>query len=401
MTAVRPDGAGAPPDTRARPERAPGGLSARVVVDRPAFHLDVSLRVPDGEVLAVLGPNGSGKSTLLRVLAGLLPVSAGRVVLGDQVVDDVDRGTFIPADRRAVSLVFQDYRLFPHLSVLDNVAFPARAGGQSRGQARAAASEWLDRLGLTELAGRRPGELSGGQAQRTALARALAGNPRMLLLDEPLSALDARTRLEVRGELRRHLDSFAGPCIVVTHDPLEAMVLANRLLVLEGGRCVQEGSPAEVARRPMTEYVASLVGLNLYPGTLTDRALGLVELDDGGRMFAAGRGDPSQVPDLRPMNGARMLVSVSPSAITVHLGPPGPGSARNVWPGTIAGLELLTDRVRLLIDADPSALVDVTPAAVAELHLAPGQQVWLSVKASEVHAYPEPGSPLPAAPRPL
>jgi molybdate transport system ATP-binding protein len=203
----------------------------------------------------------------------------------------------------------------------------------------------------------------------------------VLLLDEPLSALDARTRLEIRTELRRHLSDFPGPSIVVTHDPLEALVLADRILVLEAGRIVQEGAPSEVARRPATEYVARLMGLNLYSGVLTER--GRVVLDnEGGTLFATGSGDV----------GAAVLAVVSPAAIALHLAEPAAGSPRNVWPGVVAGIELLTDRVRVAVEGHPDALVDVTPAAVAELGLAAGQHLWLSAKATEVTVYPQGGS---------
>jgi molybdate transport system ATP-binding protein len=368
------------------------GLRARVVLARGAFRLDAGLAVEPGEVLAVLGPNGAGKTTLLRILAGLLAVTEGTVSVAGQVWDDAASGRFVPAPDRAVGLVFQDYRLFPHLSVLDNVAFAARARGARRGPARRQAGAVVDRLGLTDLAGRRPGELSGGQAQRVALARALAAQPRMLLLDEPLAALDARTRLELRTELRRRLTEFAGPSIVVTHDPLEALVLADRILVLEAGRASQEGLPAEVARRPATEYVARLMGLNLYPGVLVDPAAGRVELDGGGVLFAAGHDPDDAGPDTPAgaVRGTPMLVALAPAAIALHLDEPGPGSPRNVWAGVVSGMELLTDRVRVAVTGPPGALVDVTAAAVAELGLGAGQPVWLSAKATEVTAYPNP-----------
>ncbi|WP_088288565.1 ABC transporter ATP-binding protein [Kineosporia sp. A_224] len=373
---------GAPP--------AGGALRADVGVVRGGFDLEVRADVRAGEILAVLGPNGAGKSTLLRALAGLLPVSRGRVAVGDQTWDDADRGTFVPAVDRRVGLVFQDYRLFPHLTVLDNVAFSRHVRGGRRPDARAHAREVLGRLGIEELAGRRPGQLSGGQAQRVALARALASDPQLLLLDEPLAALDARTRLEIRTELRAYLATFGGPTLVVTHDPLEAMVLADRILVLEGGRAVQEGVPAAVARRPATEYVARLVGLNLYRGAMTDRSTGRVDLDDGGRLFAAGH-DPGEGGHVVPLPATRMLVALAPTAISLYTHSPDAGSARNVWTGTVAGLELLTDRVRVAVDGTPDAIVDITPAALADLELRTGQQVWLTAKATEVTAYPAPG----------
>src|SRR3954447_8470027 len=242
-------------------------LDAHLVVDRPGFRLDAALTIAAGEVVALLGPNGAGKTTALRALAGLLPLTAGHIRLADRVLDEPPDHAPVPPERRSIGVVFQDYLLFPHLSALDNVAFGPRRHGVARPAARAQAADWLGRVGLAEQAKRKPRQLSGGQAQRVALARALAVQPDLLLLDEPLAALDARTRLEIRSRLRRHLQEFGGATVLVTHDPLDAMVLADRLVVIEGGAIVQEGSPAEVARRPRTDYVARLVGLNLYRGT--------------------------------------------------------------------------------------------------------------------------------------
>jgi len=370
-----------------------GQLTADLQLARGDFALGLALHVAPGQILAVLGPNGAGKTSLLRALAGLTPITAGRITVGESTWDDADRGLSLTTEDRRVGLVFQDYRLFPHLTVRDNVAFAARARGAGRDRARRDATTVLDRLGIAELADRRPAVLSGGQAQRVALARALASRPRLLLLDEPLAALDARTRLEIRGELRRYLAEFSGPTILVTHDPLEAMVLADRILVIEGGRAVQEGTPAMVARRPATEYVAQLVGLNLYSGTLADRATRRIDLDDGSSLYAAGhdRDEPADA-EARgvPMVGTRMLVALSPTAISLHTHEVDPGSARNRWSGTIAGLELLTDRVRVAVEGHPEALVDITAAALTALELQPGQQVWLTAKATEVVAYPAP-----------
>ncbi len=353
-----------------------GPLRVDGSVARGTFSVDVTLAVEPGEVLVVLGPNGAGKTTLLRAVAGLEPLQRGRIELDGRVVDDA-AGVFVPPEGRGVGLVFQDYRLFPHLSVLDNVAFAARSAGRSRRHARELAAGWVDRLELRELAARRPGQLSGGQAQRVALARALAMDPAALLLDEPLAALDARARLEVRWALRRHLSGYGGPVVVVSHDPLEALAMADRLLVLEQGRIVQVGAPVDVARRPATDYVARLVGLNLYSGKGTGAD---VELDDGGTL----RGHVAAAA------GRAVLVAVAPSAVSLHSARPPSGSARNVWEGVVDGLESLHDRVRVHVDAAPSVLVDVTPAAVADLRLGPGSRVWLSVKATEVEVYDGP-----------
>jgi molybdate transport system ATP-binding protein len=349
------------------------GLVVDAEVRRGDFVLTVSLTAPPGQVLGVLGPNGAGKSTLLRAVAGLTPIASGRITLAGQVIDDANAGAFVEASDRPAGFVFQDYRLFPHLTAADNVAFAPRARGLGKREARSAASHWLDRLGLADLADRKPADLSGGQAQRVALARALAGQPTLLLLDEPLSALDAGTRLDVQAELKQHLSAFTGSCLLVTHDPLEALVLADRLVVLENGRIVQEGTPAQIARQPGTDYVAKLVGLNLYPGH-ADGAH--VKLAGGGAFVVADHGQHGDV-----------LVAVRPSAVVVSSQEPRLSSARNTWPAKITGLTLLADRVRLDLDGQPPALVDVTPAAVAELSLDPGRQVWLSVKATDLEVY--------------
>ena len=350
------------------------GLAVDARVRRGDFELAVRFHAAPGEVLGVLGPNGSGKSTLLRALAGLVPLHAGRLRLDGVVLDETDpTGTFMDPADRPIGYVFQDYRLFPHLSVLDNVAFAARARGVSRADARRDAHAWLERLDLTALADRRPVTLSGGQAQRVALTRALAREPSLLLLDEPLAALDARTRLDVQEELGRHLAGFPGACLLVTHDPVEALVLADRLLVIEGGVIVQEGTPAEVTRRPATEYVATLVGLNLYAGHARD---GHVDLDGGGSLVVAEHLHPGAV-----------LVAARPSAVVVSTSAPQGGSARNTWPATITSLSMRTERVRLTIDGTPPIIADVTPAAVADLELGPGVAVWVSVKATELAVY--------------
>jgi molybdate transport system ATP-binding protein len=339
------------------------------------FDLDVSIEAQRGEVLAVLGPNGAGKSTLLRVIAGLLGLGSGTVRLDGRLLDDPARHVFVVPQERRLGVVFQDHRLFPHLRVVDNVAFGPRARGVSAGAARATAHDWLRRLGLADLAHRHPRQLSGGQAQRVALARALACAPDALLLDEPLAALDVQTRAEVQGELREHLGAFAGPTVLVTHDPIEALLLAQRIVVLERGRVAQAGSPADITSRPLTPYVARLVGMNLYVGAATGDT---VRVEGGGSIVAADA------------PAGRVLAAVRPSAITVHTEAPHGSSARNIWAATITSLAPLGDRIRVNTEGELAATVDVTAAAVAELRLAPGTQVWLSAKATDVTAYPAP-----------
>jgi molybdate transport system ATP-binding protein len=342
-------------------------LDAHLVVRRGQFTVDVELSIPDGAVLGVLGPNGAGKTTALRALAGLEPLTDGHITL-----DGVDV-TAAPPEERDVGVVFQDYLLFPHLTALDNVAYGLRVRGMHKAAARAEAADWLDQVGLTDRAGHRPRQLSGGQAQRVALARALAPRPRLLLLDEPLAALDAGTRLTLRTDLRRHLLSYGGPAVVVTHDAVEAMVLTDSLLVLEHGRIVQSGPPAEVARHPRTEYVARLLGLNLYRGTAHgDR----VELKGGGELVLAEHAS------------GEVHVAVRPSAVALHRDRPEHSSPRNVWAGRIAGVEAVGDRVRVAVTGPPDLLADVTPDAVADLDLATGAGLWVSVKATEVTVYP-------------
>ncbi len=269
-------------------------------------------------------------------------------------------------------MVFQSYLLFPHLSVLDNVAFGLRARGAGRRAARRQAHGWLHRVGLGDLGDARPGETSGGQAQRVALARALVTDPDLLLLDEPLSALDATTRPDIRSDLGHHLAEYPGCTVLVTHDPLDAMVLADRIVVLEAGRVVQQGTPTDLARAPRTAYVAQLVGLNLHRGHSRGT---VVELTDGSTLRTA-----------QPAEGA-VFLAYPPSAVALHRQHP-EGSSRNTWPGRISSLEHHGTTARVRLDATPPVLADVTTAAVAELRLQRGEGVWASVKATEIHVYP-------------
>ncbi len=235
-------------------------LSAVIRATRGNFRLDVSFDVADGETLAVLGPNGAGKSTILRCLLGLVPLDTGRIVFGDHVLEDTTNNLYVEPENRRVGAVFQDYLLFRHLSVIDNVAFGLRARGAKKESARLTARAHLERFEVEHLADRRPSQLSGGEAQRVALARALAVDPKVLLLDEPLAALDVTTRRTVRDELSLFLSAFGGPRLIVTHDPADARRLADRVLIVEHGSVVQHGSIRDVMRDPATPYVAALFG---------------------------------------------------------------------------------------------------------------------------------------------
>jgi molybdate transport system ATP-binding protein len=347
-------------------------LEATVQLNLGALDLDVDLQVREGEVVALLGPNGAGKTTLLRALAGLVPIPRGSVRLDGAVLEDSASGRYVPTERRSIGVVFQDYLLFPHLSVRDNVAFGLRARGWSRARAAEKATDWLERIGLTAYAAMRPAQLSGGQRQRVALARALAPDPRLLLLDEPMAALDVTARVEVRRDLKRHLASFQGLRVVVTHDPLEAAALADRLVVIERGRVVQSGSPAEIAERPRSPYVADLVGVNLLRGHAEHGAVRTA----GGQVVAVAGAESGEV-----------FAVIHPRAVALHRGKP-EGSPRNVWSGRAEAVEVIGDRARVRVGGPVPLVAEVTPAALADLELREGSEVWLSFKATDVAVYP-------------
>ena len=342
-------------------------------VDVGHLHLEVDLQVGDGEVVALLGPNGAGKTTALRASAGLRPIDDGCIELDGSVLDHPAAAAFVAPAQRSIGVVFQDYLLFPRLSALDNVAFGLRARGHTRADARSEAQRWLERFGLADHLAARPRSLSGGQAQRVALARALATDPRLLLLDEPLAALDAGTRLRVRTELRRHLSTFDGTRLLVTHDPVDALVLADRLVILEDGRITQSGAPAEVAARPASRYVAQLVGVNLLHGTAAGERT--VRLDTGGELTVAD-----------PLPGPEVAIAIRPQAIALHRRRPD-GSPRNTWAGTVSDLEADRDRVRVTLAGSVPITAEITPAAVAELDLAAASPIWASVKAVDLTTY--------------
>jgi len=336
--------------------------------------VDLAFEVAAGETVAVLGPNGSGKSTALGVTAGLVAPDVGRVVLDGTVLTDVGPGrpgTRVAPHARRTALLGQEPLLFPHLDALDNVAFGPRSGGASRAVARRDAQRWLDEVGVGELAGRRPAQLSGGQAQRVAVARALAAEPRLLLLDEPMAALDIAVLPALRQTLRRLLAGRSA--IVVTHDPLDALLLADRVVVLSDGRVVEQGASSEVLSRPRSPFAARLAGLNLIAGTWRD---GAVETADGLVVHGLVAGDP-------PAAGERVIATFRPASVAVYRDPV-EGSPRNAFEVTVTEIEPLADLIR--VHAGPLH-ADVTVQAAAELALEAGLIVTFSVKATEVAVY--------------
>jgi molybdate transport system permease protein len=324
--------------------------------------VEAAFSVAAGEVLAVVGPNGSGKTSLLRALTGLL-ASTGSVVLAG-----ADISALTSADRH-IGWLPQAPSLFPHLTARDNVVFPLRARGMPRDHAQAVAQGWLDRLGVGELSGSKPAKLSGGQVARVALARALAAEPQLVLLDEPLAALDSTTKDDVRRLLRTTLAGGPAPGLLVTHDPVDVVALADRVLVLEEGRVVQIGTPAEVTAAPRSTWIAGLLGQNAWRGVTDDT--GLVVGD--GHIAAA-----------EPLaSGLPALALCEPAAITLHRSAP-EGSARTVLHGELQEVRALGGRVRVTIASSPPVVAEVTTAAADDLELSRGGEVWAALKATEV-----------------
>ncbi len=336
------------------------------------LNLEIDLDVHGGEVLALLGPNGAGKSTLLRCLAGLEPIDAGCISVDAVVFDDPAAGVLLPPEQRQVGFVFQDYMLFRNMTVIENVAYGLRARGLRAVEARRIGKEWIDRVGLSESVQWRPSSLSGGQAQRIALARALATSPSVLLLDEPLAALDAGTRATVRRNLRGHLDTFGGVAIVVTHDPVDAYALADRVAILEAGKVVQIGTLAAVAAHPRSRYVADLVGVNLVAGEVAD---GILTTQSGARVVVA---DAPTGP---------VFAVIRPQSVALARDVGAQSSVRNAWTGTIGEIDRLGDRARVGIVGAFALTAEITTAALDVLQLQIGDQINATVKATDIEVY--------------
>ena len=327
---------------------------------------DVSVTLAPGETVAVLGPNGAGKSTLLNLTAGLLRADSGRAVLDDTVLFDTAGGVFTPPHLRGVSMLAQEALLFPHLSVLENVAFGPRSAGVARADARDTARHWLGEVEALDLADRRPAQLSGGQAQRIAVARALASDPKLLLLDEPMAALDVSVAPALRRMLRRVL--VGRTVLIVTHDILDAYTLADRVIVVDDGNIVEQGATRDLLERPRSRFTAGLAGVNLLAGVRSERG---IRLDDGSEI--AG------VSTLAVGLGA--AAAVRPSTVRVSLDEP---VSANRLRGEVLDLEPRGDLVRV---RSRRLSADLTPALVADLDLAPGAMVWFAFDEGDVNIY--------------
>ncbi len=344
-------------------------LTLDMTVRRGDFVASARLEVAGGETLALLGPNGAGKSSIVAAVGGLVPIAAGSIRLGARELANSGTGVDLPAEERHIGIVHQDNLLFPHLTVLANVAFAPRARGLGRTPAEDVARRWLDHVGLVTLGDRMPWQLSGGQAQRVALARALASEPEALLLDEPLSALDVTSRSETRRLLMSHLEAFPGPKILITHEPAEAFLMADRVAIIEGGEIVQVGAPDDIRRRPRTPYAADLAGINLVRGFASDGTV------------ATETGDPVTIADT-DISGP-VLLTIHPRTVVFSSARP-EGSARNVWKVTVTAVEPMGDRVRIATSGPVPLTAEITASSANRLGLERGSEAWIAVKATEI-----------------
>jgi molybdate transport system ATP-binding protein len=353
----------------------PDGLAFDARLRFDAFSLEAAFSIAPGETLALVGPSGAGKSTCLALIAGLLRPDAGTVSCDGSVWSDAARGVHAAPEARRVGMLFQDYALFPHLTVAQNIRYGPLARGRGRAEADRLAASWAQRLGLGGLEGRPVSGISGGQRQRVALARALASDPRVLLLDEPFSSLDVSTRGAVRSELRSFLVGFGLPTLFVTHDPLDALAFGDRIAVLEDGRLSQVGDREHLLSEPRSPFVGELAGLNLYRAELS-AGLGLKEARVADVVFHVLADD---------LWGPSFL-AFAPSEVALSA-QRAPGSPQNVFEGRVVELLPLPDRIRVVLDVGLVMVAEVTREAAAALRLAPGTAVWAAVKATAIRVY--------------
>ena len=376
----------APADTAAASRESDAGADVRVTgtITERGWNVDASLR--PGLVTAIVGHNGAGKSTLVQVIAGTLRLDEGSARIGERVVDDAE--TFVPARRRGVAMVSQAPRIFTHMSVLANVAFPLRVRGVGRAQARATATDQLRAVGIADLAHRRASDLSGGQAARVAIARALAFRPDVLILDEPTAALDVEATAQVSAVLRERLSQSGITTLLVSHDIAEVLALASRMIVMGDGRVVEEGEPARILASPSSVFAARLAGLNIVTGeAIGGPGMVGVRVGEGALWAACDSVAPGE-------ESARVALTFPPEAVALSR-EEAHASPRSVLPGVVAGIDvdgsLVSVRVALAEGVSVSARV--TGSAWSELGLGVGDRLWASVKATQVRAIPiAPGS---------
>ena len=327
------------------------------------------LNAAPGEVVALLGPDGAGKTTILRCIAGLVAIDRGSIEVCGEIVDDPSANVFVPSARRSSSVMSHQHQLFPHMSVLENVAFGLRARGVDKSVAREEARHWLRRVACDGIERSRPAQLSEGQSRRVALARALACEPNLLLLNDPLGALDPVTQVEIRRELRRHLAEFRGSAVLVTHNPIDAYTLADRVVIVENGHVVQDGTFAEIATHPRSTYASELVGLNLLPGSM----MGGVFAIDGGATLVVAAVD---------IDGPAIAV-IRPQDVSLHVTKP-EGIQRNTWIAAVIDVDRHADRVRVRLQGPVQLTAEITAGVADALGVRVGRELWAAVMATEI-----------------
>ncbi|NIM05983.1 MAG: ATP-binding cassette domain-containing protein [Armatimonadetes bacterium] len=340
------------------------------------FNLSVAFEAEAGETLVIIGPSGCGKTTTLNIISGLLRPDKGRVVLDDRTLFDSSAEIDVPVDKRAIGYVFQDFALFPHLSVTDNVAYGLSCRKMSKQQTAERVDWALEMVGLKEMAHRKPPLLSGGEKQRVALARAIALDSPLLLLDEPLGALDAQTRQSVRGELRAVLKKVKRMTIMVTHDHVDALTFGDKICVLDKGEIIQFGDKHELLVRPRCKFVAELTGANFFEGTISSlRHHGLA---------AVRVGDSTLYVATEEMGDT--LLSFYPSDVTLGLNPP-TGSAVNVFESRVSEIVHFGDRVRVSLNSSLPMVAEITADSLTALNLREGSRVFASLKATAIRTF--------------
>jgi molybdate transport system ATP-binding protein len=342
------------------------------------FPLEISFQVHPAETLVIIGPSGCGKTTTLNVIAGLVDPEEGRVSLQDQVLSDTNSGANVPTEKRSIGYVFQDFALFPHMSVGENVAYGLRARRRPKKQIPEKVDEVLRLLGITHLKQQRPEQLSGGERQRVALARAIACDAQILLLDEPLGSLDAQTRNRVRGELQRMLRVIGRIAIMVTHDYIDALTFGDQICVMDRGRLLQVGSREELLRHPKSRFVADLTGVNFFEGQISSASgNGLAQIWVGDSCLYAACEE-------KEMGGT--LVAFFPSEVSISREHPS-GSPRNVFRSEVKEIIHMGDKVRLSLNGALSMCAEISANALDELELREGDTVYAALKATAIKTY--------------